>query len=44
MAFTLISSCESELVLAKLEDRERVGDDEGDDGEEYDLRLAGAWE
>jgi hypothetical protein len=32
MAFVLISSSESELLLAELEERERVDDDEEEDG------------
>jgi hypothetical protein len=41
MAFVLISSSESELLLAELEERERVDDDE-DDWREYGFSAAGA--
>lgn len=43
MAFVLISSSESELLLAELEERERVDDDE-DDWRESDFSAAGAWQ
>jgi hypothetical protein len=43
MAFVLISSPESELLLAVLEERERVDDDE-DDWRECGFIAAGAWE
>ena len=41
MAFVLISSSDSELLLAELEERERVDDDE-DDWRECDFSTAGA--
>lgn len=39
-----ISSSESELLLAELEDRERRDDDEAEGWRECDLRPAGTWE
>ena len=42
MAFVLISSSESELLLVVLDERERVDDE--DDWRECDLSTAGAWE
>ena len=41
MAFVLISSSESELLLAELEDRERYDDEEEDGWRECDFRPAG---
>ena len=42
MAFVPISSSESELLLAVLEERESVDDE--DDWRECDFCIAGAWE
>jgi len=43
MAFVLISSSEFELLLAELDERERVVGDE-DDWREGDFSAAGAWQ
>jgi len=43
MAFVLISSSEFELLLAELDERERVVGDE-DDWRESDFSAAGAWQ